>query len=99
MAIQPLFATPLYSAQLPPAKARTLNAALAKAARAIAADDVAGQRWAQEHGYPGYTSYASLDDLAWRDPAFAELQLLLDRHAAQFVRTLHFDLGGRKIVL
>jgi uncharacterized protein (TIGR02466 family) len=99
MAIQSLFATPLYRARLTAAKAKTLNAALAKAARIIAADDAGGLRWARENGYPGYTSYASLDDLAWRDPAFGELQAVLDRHAAQFVRTLSFELGGRKIAL
>lgn len=97
--IDTLFATQLYRAQVPAAKARELNSALARAALSIAADDAAGQRWAKANAYPGYTSYASLDDLAWRNPAFAGLTKVLDDHAAEFVRALHFDLGGRKIVL
>jgi len=97
--IDTLFATQLYRGQVPPAKARALNTALARAALAIAEGDEAGRRWALENAYAGYTSYASLDDLAWRDPVFAELARLLDIHAAEFVRGLHFDLGGRKVVL
>ena len=39
---------------------------LEKTCLAIAAEDQAGQRWAREHGYGGYTSYASLNDLTRR---------------------------------
>ena len=65
----------------------------------LEAEDRAGQRWAKEHGYRGYTSYASLDDLPKRASAFAELKKRLDRHAATFAKELHLDLGGRKLVL
>ena len=44
----------------------------------IAEDDEAGQEWCEREGYPGYTSYASLDDLPWRAPIFADLQKALD---------------------
>ena len=37
----------------------------------LAEEDGAGRRWSREHGYRGYTSYASLNDLPARDPAFA----------------------------
>jgi uncharacterized protein (TIGR02466 family) len=94
-----LFVTHLYRAQLPPARARRLNADLARAALSIAKEDVAGRRWGHENAYPGYTSYASLDDLASRNPAFAELQGLLDPHVAEFIRALQFDLQGRRIAL
>lgn len=87
-----LFATPLYEAELgDPA----LLGELAHSIRALAADDRAGQRWSREHGYKGYTSYASLDDLARRDPAFADLARLLARHAAAFARDLHWDVKPR----
>lgn len=95
--IKTLFVTKLYRARLDEAKA--LNAALLPACRAIAADDVAGQRWSKETGYRGYTSYASLDDLVTRDPAFAALKRALDPHARAFAEALHLDLGRRKLTL
>ena len=64
---------------------------LAHSIRTLAIDDGAGRRWAREHHYPGYTSYASLNDLPTRDPAFADLGRLLTRHAATFARDLGWD--------
>ena len=52
---------------------------LAHSIRTLAADDQAGRRWSRDKGYKGYTSYASLDDLPRRDPAFADLARLLDQ--------------------
>jgi uncharacterized protein (TIGR02466 family) len=65
---------------------------LAHSIRTLANDDEAGRRWSREHRYAGYTSYASLDDLPRRDPAFAELAKILTRHAAEFARAAGFDL-------
>jgi len=65
----------------------------------LAEDDGAGRRWAKAHGYRGYTSYASLNDLPIRDPAFADLKRLLDRHVARFADACAFDLAGRKLKL
>jgi uncharacterized protein (TIGR02466 family) len=65
----------------------------------IADEDSAGQNWAIANKYPGYTSYASLTDLPDRDPAFAELIEILDRHVAAFAGAAEFDLGGRKLTL
>lgn len=95
--ITTLFVTKLYRARIEEAAA--LLPDLAKSCRAIAADDKAGQQWSKEKGYRGYTSYASLNDLPKRDPSFAALKPLLDRHAAKFARELHLDLGGRKLKL
>ena len=64
-----------------------LVAELEHSVRALAQDDAAGRRWCREHGYRGYTSYASLDDLPRRDPAFADLKRYLDRHVARFARS------------
>ena len=76
-----------------------LTAELEHSVRTLAEDDGAGRRWCREHGYRGYTSYASLDDLPRRDPAFADLKRHLDRRVARFAGACAFDLGGRKLRL
>jgi uncharacterized protein (TIGR02466 family) len=88
-----LFATPLWQAELTDA---ALLADLAHSARALAADDRAGQRWSRDHAYRGYTSYASLNDLPRRDPAFADLARWLTRQAGQFAAAAHLDYGAKK---
>lgn len=94
-----LFATRLYEARISGRAGRRLLADIERASRAIAAADKAGQAWCRAHGYAGYTSYASLDDLVWRSPEVAELQGHLDRHVAAFARASDLDLRGRKLVL
>ena len=81
--IESFFPTRIYRAEL---EDGGLVAELDAACRSIAEDDRAGQRWSQKHGYPGYTSYASLDDLPWRAPVFADLVRRLDRHVAAFAK-------------
>ncbi|SNS89087.1 conserved hypothetical protein [Sphingomonas laterariae] len=76
-----------------------LVAELEDAVRALAAEDMAGRRWSREHGYRGYTSYASLADLPLRDPRFADLVRIINRHVARFARDCAFELGGRKLKL
>src|SRR3569832_12657 len=93
--IDSLFATQIYRAQLPLRQ----NADLERACLVLARDDKAGQRWAKAHGYPGYTSYASLNDLPERMPEFAALAKAIDKHVAAFARALDFDLGGRRLKL
>jgi uncharacterized protein (TIGR02466 family) len=87
-----LFVTGLYEAAIGD---EALLAELAHSIRALAAGDAAGRRWSREKGYKGYTSYASLNDLPRRDPAFADLRKILDRHASSFARELGFDLGRK----
>jgi uncharacterized protein (TIGR02466 family) len=65
-----LFVTKLYEAELGD---EALLADLAHSIRTLASDDEAGRSWSREHGYAGYTSYTSLNDLPRRDPAFAAL--------------------------
>ena len=84
-----LFATMLYEAELGD---EALLGDLAHSIRTLAQDDDAGRRWAKDHRYSGYTSYASLNDLPKRDPAFADLGKLLTRHAAKFADECAFDL-------
>src|SRR6187549_3605582 len=87
-----LFATRLYEAMIDDEQ---LLGELAHSIRSFAQDDEAGRRWSREKGYKGYTSYASLNDLPKRDPAFAELQRELVRHAATFGQELAFELGRK----
>jgi uncharacterized protein (TIGR02466 family) len=87
-----LFVTRLYEAELGD---DALLSDLARSIRALAADDEAGRRWSHEHRYAGYTSYASLNDLPRRDPAFAELARILARHALDFARECALDLGRK----
>ncbi|SFP93867.1 TIGR02466 family protein [Sphingomonas rubra] len=95
MTVRQLFPTLLYEEAIPPA----LVAELDHSVRALAEDDTAGRRWSREHGYRGYTSYASLDDLPRRDPVFDDLRRLLDRHVARFAEACAFDLGRRRLKL
>lgn len=91
-----LFATRLYEGSLDDA---VLVDALAHACRALAAEDDAGRRWSKAHGYRGYTSYASLNDLPSRDPDCAELVRRLNRHVAAFAADCAFHLAGRRLKL
>jgi uncharacterized protein (TIGR02466 family) len=93
-----LFVTPLYRAKLNElAKKKVSYDELRDTCIAIAEDDEAGQEWCEREGYPGYTSYASLDDLPWRAPIFGDLEKALDKHVAAFCDALGFDLQGKKL--
>ena len=89
MTTRALFPTLLYEADL---GNEALLATLAHSIRTLALDDAAGRRWSRDHGYKGYTSYASLADLPRRDPAFADLAKLLVKHATTLAADLAFDL-------
>ena len=95
MTIKTLFATRFSETSLDDAD---LLAELADACRDLADQDRAGQRWSKEHGYRGYTSYASLDDLPDRDPRFGDLVRHLNRHVARFADACALDLS-RKLKL
>jgi uncharacterized protein (TIGR02466 family) len=88
MPVRSLFVTNLYEAEIADPD---LLGALGHSIRMRAADDRAGAGWSREHGYAGYTSYASLDDLPRRDPAIGDLSKQLARHAAVFAKDLAWD--------
>ncbi len=89
MTVRTLFATRFSQTELgdPP-----LLAELGDACRDLAAQDRAGRDWSRAHGYRGYTSYASLDDLPVRDPRFGDLVRHLNRHVAAFADACALDL-------
>lgn len=77
----------------------SLLLALEEAIWSLEADDAAGATWCDEEGYDGYTSYASLDDLPNRNPAFAELVEHLTPLAQAFSQTLCWNLDGQALEL
>ena len=92
--IHELFVTQLYRADaIAPEK---LSRELEAVALSLAMDDRAGLKWCETHGYPGYTSYASLNDLPWRFPEFAKLVKIIDKHALAYAKALNWDLRGTK---
>ena len=96
MPTRSLFATRFYEGGLDDA---VLLAELEEACLDLAEEDAAGQGWSEAHGYRGYTSYASLNDLPQRDPRFADLVRHLNRHVAAFAKECAFDMGGRRLKL
>jgi uncharacterized protein (TIGR02466 family) len=94
--ITQLFPTQLYQAKN--AIPDSLNAALEVAAFDLAHNDGAGQRWCEKHGYAGYTSFGSFSNLSDEHPVFKKLEKILDRHALDFAKALHWDIGKRKPV-
>ncbi len=97
--ISSLFVTRLYHAKLSEFNPQIARDELEASCWSIAEDDEAGQTWCDENGYPGYTSYASLSDLGWRFPIFADLVRALDLHVAAFADDLEFNLDGKNLQL
>ncbi|MBB4154660.1 uncharacterized protein (TIGR02466 family) [Sphingomonas jinjuensis] len=92
MAVRQLFPTLFYEGTLDD---EGFVGELEHSVLSLAEDDVAGKRWSKAHGYRGYTSYASLNDLPQRDPVFADLKRRLDRHVAAFAREAGFELDAK----
>jgi uncharacterized protein (TIGR02466 family) len=88
-----LFVTKLYKGRIAPPRD------LEKTCLAIAAEDKAGRRWSKSHGYGGYTSYASLNDLTLRASILADLERAIAKHVTGFARELQFDASRRKLKL
>lgn len=95
MTIRTLFVTRLYEAVI---DQPDLLDELDHSVRMLAEEDRAGRAWSKAHGYRGYTSYASLNDLPARDPAFADLVKLLNGHVRSFAEASHLAIG-RKLKL
>ena len=91
-----LFVTRIYRNEI--AGAAMLNHELEATALSLSTSDRVGMRWCEKHGYPGYTSFASLGNLAGRFREFARLEKIVKRHASIFARELHWDMRGKKPV-
>ena len=92
-----LFVTEIYRTTL--GGIAGLNADLLDAAKMLAKEDKAGRAWCRQNGYPGYTSYSSLDDLPQRATCFEQLVRLMKPHAEQFADRLQMDLRGKRLKL
>jgi uncharacterized protein (TIGR02466 family) len=99
MSITSVFATKVYRAPLGGRDPDGLRTDIAEACAMLEGEDRAGRRWCREHGYRGYTSYASLNDLPTRMSVFGDLSRRLDKHVAAFAGAAGFDLQGRKLRL
>ena len=90
--VRDVFVTKLYEAEV---GSDVPLSELAHSIRTLAQDDEAGRRWSSDHRYSGYTSYASLNDLPKRDPAFNDLAKLLTRHSSRFADECGFELARK----
>jgi uncharacterized protein (TIGR02466 family) len=97
MDLSRLFVTEIHRASL--GDVRELNADIEQTARMLAKEDKAGRAWCKEHGYRGYTSYSSLDDLTSRATCFDQLARLIKPHADAFAARLQMDLSGKRLKL
>ena len=97
MAIERLFATPVYAARLRPRSLAPLNASLLRECRQLRDDDPAGRRWSRSNYPGGYTSYGSANKMHRVSPTFARLRDLLARHVDSFVEELRLDDRGRPL--
>ncbi|MEM7749710.1 MAG: TIGR02466 family protein [Pseudomonadota bacterium] len=97
--INTVFATKIYQTNISGRGSKKLNEDLKRAAVALAEDDMAGQNWSEENNYGGYTSYASLNDLTWRMPEFAQLEPHLIEHANEFARSIQLKLSNSSLIL
>ena len=98
--VRDLFVTRLYEASI--AEERDFEAfhtELEAACAMVAAEDRAGRAWSKAHGYGGYTSYASLDDLPRRATVFGQLKRHLDQHARAAAGAFELDLGAGRLAL
>ena len=93
--LQDFFATRICRAEI--GSARVIHD-LTEAAYGLASNDAVGLSWSAKHGYPGYTSYASINDVHAQIPAFARLVKMIDKHALVFAKAMHWDLRGTKPV-
>jgi uncharacterized protein (TIGR02466 family) len=99
VAIRSYFATRIYTAALPKARAAALNTRLLRECHQLAQDDRAGQRWSKRNYPGGFTSYASASRMHGVSPTFAALQRLIDAHVRRFATELEFDLGGKSLAM
>jgi uncharacterized protein (TIGR02466 family) len=92
--VESLFPTLVYRAEV--LDAARLNVELENAALSLSQHDAKGRRWCEKHGYAGYTSYGSIEDLSRRSKPFARLEKIIRAHAGEFAKSLQWNLRGGK---
>jgi uncharacterized protein (TIGR02466 family) len=99
MAISALFPTFVSREALRGPTQRRLDRELGDECRSLALSDAPGRRWSARHYLGGYTSYGSLDRLHLVSSLFADLRRRIDPRVDAFVRTLRYDLRGRRLAM
>lgn len=99
MTVHSLFPTLVYSARLQRSRWQAFNARLLRECEQLERDDEAGRKWSKKNYPGGYTSYNSASRMHTMSPTFERLQQLIDAHVKTYVRSLHFDLGRRKLTM
>lgn len=97
MKIQKLFPTFFFTDSMPKSKFSRLGTRLIKDSYLFREMDREGKRWSKESYPQGYTSYSSISDLPRRSSDFGVLKDWIDARVAGFVKSLEFDLQGRKL--
>jgi uncharacterized protein (TIGR02466 family) len=74
-----------------------LNRHLKKEILQIREMDSEGQTWSQKNYASGFTSYGSMDQLHLSSPNFAELEKLISKKIAKFIKVLEWDISAKDL--
>ncbi len=98
MPVQNVFTSQIYQAScLTPSS--PLMKDLIKEVSQIETADTGGAEWSAKNYPNGYTSYGSWDRLHLMSPHFQELKTKLDKHVANYLKILQWDVPRREIQL
>ncbi len=94
--IKSLFPTTIYYAPLKKDWKR-LNSELLLESNKFAEIDEAGEKWSRKNYPGGYTSYGSISSLHQVSSTFTELEKNLNKHVAEFVKSLEMDINPKEL--
>lgn len=92
-----LFVTEIYRTDMKGPQFDAFMDGLEDTCRGMADDDTTGQDWSQRHGYLGYTSYASVEELSAYATVFDDLRKMIDSHVAVFAKQIDLDLRDKRL--
>lgn len=95
--IRSLFPSFIYESPL--GGPRLLNRDLTRETSQIRDLDESGRAWSAKNYPGGYTSYGSMDRLHRMSSTFADLEKVLNRHVAKFVRHLEMEIAPADLKL
>jgi uncharacterized protein (TIGR02466 family) len=96
MGSQAVFPTLIYTANLG-TSSKKLNQGLLHDIEVLRRTDGEGIKWSKTNYVGGYTSYNSIVDLHQRFPDFVDLEKKLNSHVNKYIKSLNWDLQGRKV--